>query len=746
MVYILLALISLISFAIFVAGLLAFVRNKSDIQNRWFFFFTSGLAAWTMINYLDSNTALRSNAFVLKSDYVLALFLLWGFLNFSLVLFKSVTHRHVGYAKIERFNPVFIFGNVLMMLLLAIGSVFRIIETPAGSSIDYSTSFYSYVFLISLYFVLSIYVLLSKRQHLVGKERKSLNIIIGGLFLAFVTNILTNIMFPALNLSDGVIRALNLVGYAGIGVLALCIYVAITKQKLFDIRLVVARAATYMLSLGVLAGVYALLVLVSVSLFFNIDLPIDLLVFLALATAVLGLIFQPLRRIFDKGTTRLFYQDAYVPQHLLNRLNGTLVSTIEIQQIIQQSIRILAEEIKIDKVRIAIKQVASSSGYDLYDSSTIKVTEQDYSALQSQVSKTRKKVILYDEIDVKNVKLLELFSANDIALLAVLRPEVGESREPIGFLMLGQKRSGNPYERHDAQVLETVANELMLALQNALQFQEIQHFNVTLQKQVNEATGKLRVTNAKLRKLDETKDEFISMASHQLRTPLTSVKGYLSMVLEGDVGKLNKQQEQMLTQSYMSSQRMVYLISDLLNLSRLNTGKFLIERSPVDLTEIVQLEMDQLRETAKARDVTLAYDKPDHFPKMMLDETKTHQVVMNLLDNAIYYTRPGGTVTIELNETPTSVEYLVKDNGIGVPRSEQRHLFTKFYRAGNARAARPDGTGLGLFMAKKVIVAQGGAMIFDSVEGKGSTFGFRFNKLAHGAPVGEGKDTAVTVS
>ena len=113
---------------------------------------------------------------------------------------------------------------------------------------------------------------------------------------------------------------------------------------------------------------------------------------------------------------------------------------------------------------------------------------------------------------------------------------------------------------------------------------------------------------------------------------------------------------------------------------------------------------------------------------MMLDETKTRQVIMNFADNAIHYTPDGGKIQVTLLDRGDSVEYLVSDNGIGVPKADQHHMFTKFYRAGNARVARPDGTGLGLFMAKKVIIAQGGAVIFSSQEGKGSTFGFTFPK------------------
>jgi len=199
-------------------------------------------------------------------------------------------------------------------------------------------------------------------------------------------------------------------------------------------------------------------------------------------------------------------------------------------------------------------------------------------------------------------------------------------------------------------------------------------------------------------------------------------------VLDGDAGKITKGQEELLKQSFLSSQRMVSLIADLLNLSRLNSGKFVIDATPVDLRNVISSEIMQLRETAKAKSIELVYDSPASFPALQLDETKTHQVVMNFIDNALYYTPVGGRVEVALSETPHHVEFRVKDNGIGVPREQQKHLFTKFYRAENAKRARPDGTGLGIFMAKKVVVAQGGAIIFESEEGKGSTFGFRFNK------------------
>jgi len=296
-------------------------------------------------------------------------------------------------------------------------------------------------------------------------------------------------------------------------------------------------------------------------------------------------------------------------------------------------------------------------------------------------------------------------------------------RQIVGLLVVGYTNPTAQLSLADTELMDRLSESIGVALDNKLLFEE----NQRVLRQIKES-------NAKLRALDEAKDDFISMASHQLRTPLTSVKGYISMVLEGDAGKITPTQKKLLTQSFFSSQRMVYLIADLLNVSRLRTGKFIIETAPVNLAEVIEQELEQLKETATARTLKLTYGKPKHFPDLMLDETKIRQVIMNFVDNAIYYTPSGGRITVRLVETPATVELRVEDNGIGVPKSEQAHLFTKFYRAGNARKARPDGTGLGLFMAKKVVMAQGGALVFESQEGKGSTFGFIFSKAKLAVP------------
>jgi signal transduction histidine kinase len=284
----------------------------------------------------------------------------------------------------------------------------------------------------------------------------------------------------------------------------------------------------------------------------------------------------------------------------------------------------------------------------------------------------------------------------------------------VGVMIIGSGGLVSDFDKPDLDLLERLAEAVGVALDNKLLFEENQ-----------QVLAQLKKANHRLKELDRTKDEFISMASHQLRTPLTTIKGYLSMVLEGDVGPVTKNEKQMIQQAFDSAEKMVFLIADLLNVSRLQSGKFVIENKPTDLAKMVEGEVAQLKDTAEHHKLKLTYTKPEKFPIISVDETKIRQVVMNFMDNAIYYT-PSGGIDVAVQATDKEIIYTVTDTGLGVPKAEQAHLFSKFYRAGNARKIRPDGTGLGLFMAKKVIAAQGGAIIFKSTEGKGSTFGFSF--------------------
>jgi signal transduction histidine kinase len=725
-------LAGLTSLAISIAGLLAFIRNPKDSQNRWFFIVTASIATWIVANFFDSNVVNTWTQLALNFDFTLALFIAWSLFEFSGVLLARRIDINARFSPSAVRWPSLALNLLVVFIIFTTDLVVNSFINDGTLIVEYTSLFWLYAALALAYFVYALGTLLYRRRHVESREVRLLNIIFFGIFAALIANILSNIVFPEFIQDTNTVKGLNIIGYVGMLIFVLCIFIAITRQRLFDIRLVVARSLGYVFSLILLATFYGVILFGLARFVIKLELSLSAQVFLSLVTGLTALAFEPLHRAFDTFTKSVFYRDAYEPKELFEQLNKVLVSSLDVEFLMKQSVAIIENTIKADFALVGLKQ--GEEGQRLFALKKIEFPQKDINKVRTLTPKMRdNRVIVADYLEGQaHAELRELMLKNNVAVIVRLTQNTRSREDGLGYLVLGQKKSGNPYSSEDIQVLSTVGNELTIAIQNALHYEEIQQFNLELQSKVDEATHKLRRTNEKLKALDETKDDFISMASHQLRTPLTSVKGYLSMVLEEDAGKINATQHKMLGQAFTSSQRMVYLIADLLNVSRLRTGKFVIEATPTNLAVMIEEELAQLVESAKSRDLELSYNKPKDFPDIMLDETKTRQVVMNFIDNAIYYTPAGGHISVQLSADDKHVELRVVDDGIGVPKAEQHHLFTKFYRAGNARKARPDGTGLGLFMAKKVVIAQGGNVIFDSTEGKGSTFGFTFlrSKLA----------------
>lgn len=707
----------------FVLGSFILLRNIRDRINLffalfafWVGFWALGLAGFILSN--DTETALHWA----QGYYVAAALIAVTFLAFS-VSFTGQWQRYTVRERILALLPA-----VLIIGLLIFYPTFHmsgIRYNDWGKEVILNNNGYlAYSLYFMIYVVPGFVVMANALRKAKGLTRLYLKYVFIGLVLAFTFGATFNLLYPAL----GNYR------YIWAGPLFTLLYISITsyaiiKHRLFDIRLFVARSLGYVLSIFSIGAVYGLVAfnVISIFAFDRAGVTFEQQVVYTLLAVTIAFTFQPLKKFFDKLTNSIFYRDAYEPQELFNELNKVLVGNIELNNLLSDAASVIGSTIKSEYTFFGIKEV-NDAKRRIVGSGVKDFDEPDIKLVRSKTPKTKQKTIVTDELGDSHSELRAVLRKNDIAVIVRLTDNPNSEQEGLGYIVLGAKKSGNPYSSQDVKTLEIISDEMVIAIQNALRFEEIQRFAKTLEEKVEIATRDLRKANEKLKQLDQTKDDFISMASHQLRTPLTSVKGYVSMVLEGDVGKVTKKQQELLNQAFISSQRMVYLIADLLNVSRLKTGKFIVEAKETNLADVIEGEISQLTETAKARELEVTYKKPKDFPVLMLDETKIRQVIMNFADNAIYYTPSGGHININLEEKEESIEFTVVDDGIGVPKTEQHHLFNKFYRAGNAKKARPDGTGLGLFMAKKVVVAQGGAIIFRSTEGKGSTFGFTFAK------------------
>jgi signal transduction histidine kinase len=488
---------------------------------------------------------------------------------------------------------------------------------------------------------------------------------------------------------------------------------AIVKHRFLDIKLVIARSVAYLLLLATLALTYAITIFgLSQLLFDTAETPPLHNVISTILAVILAFTFQPLRRFFERITDSIFYRHRYDSQVVLNNFSKVLVSELDLERLLKHSLTDLCESLHIEFGQIIVYNHDRVYRIEHYGPLPKRLM------IAPELDKLNRPMLIADELPEGERK--RLLEGHGVRISLNLRTR----EEFVGYLLLGDKLSGDIYSSQDIELLEIIGKELAVAVLNAKSYAEIQDFTVHLQARIERATKRLRVANRHLKELDRAKDEFISMASHQLRTPLTTIKGYLSMMLEGDAGKLTAAQKDFVGYAFGSSERMVNLISDLLNVSRLQAGRFLIQTKPTDLVKMIRDEVRQLEEHAKSKHITLQFDLPtEPLPLVEIDENKTRQVIMNFIDNAIYYTQVGG-VTVVLQQAGTRVRFEVRDTGIGVPAEARKKLFTKFYRAGNAQTVRPDGTGLGLYLAKRVVEDQGGTIIFESVEGEGSTFGF----------------------
>jgi len=221
------------------------------------------------------------------------------------------------------------------------------------------------------------------------------------------------------------------------------------------------------------------------------------------------------------------------------------------------------------------------------------------------------------------------------------------------------------------------------------------------------------------------KQNFVAVAGHQLRTPLTNIKWTFAAAIEGELGNMDEQLQAQLKNGLTSTNRMIDIIADLLDVSRLEEKRYDLNLVSVDVIELVKIIVDELRVIVEKKGIDINVSVPsDSLPAIIADRDRLKMALQNIIDNAVNYT-PEGSVVISFaheEKQKQSIIIRVKDTGIGIAEKDQKHLFTKFYRAKNAIRLRPEGSGLGLFIAREIITILNGKIWVDSEEGKGSTF------------------------
>jgi len=330
-----------------------------------------------------------------------------------------------------------------------------------------------------------------------------------------------------------------------------------------------------------------------------------------------------------------------------------------------------------------------------------RVSLDDESSSAVRVFKTRKAFVTGDAQKDSGM-VAKVAKIRDIRSLMTV-PLVVEDHV-LGVMRVGGRRPDAFGEEH-LSLVRVVAEEAAILVETAM-----------LNRRLSETAEQLAALN-------RMKDEFVSTVSHEFKTPLTTITGFLSVMLDGEAGPVTEQQLKFLQIAKSAAKRLAVLVSDLLDLSRLESGARMDLR-PLDLAEMVTQSVENHQPAAVEGGKTLVWSPPSVFPRAVGDERWLGLVVDNLVSNALKFTRPGGRVAIETRDKGEFLMVSVADDGIGIPPQDREKIFERFYRASNRGEVNAPGTGLGLAIAREVISKHGGKIWFDSELGKSTTFHF----------------------
>lgn len=287
----------------------------------------------------------------------------------------------------------------------------------------------------------------------------------------------------------------------------------------------------------------------------------------------------------------------------------------------------------------------------------------------------------------------------------------------LGTLIFSLTKEQEKISEDEWSILGSFVGSVGIALDNALLF-----------KSLNETTEQLRIANEKLKEIDKLKDEFVSLASHELRTPMTVIKSYLWLLLEGKAGELSEKQKGYLARTYSSTNRLIDMVNDMLNISRIESGRLTIEAKPMDMAALVKDVVEEMQTRAVEQGIHLQYVAPEqNLPQVIADSERIKQVIINLIGNSLKFTPNDGQISVTTSVNDGFILTKVKDSGRGIKAEDIEKLFKKFNMLGGSYLTKQSGqgSGLGLYLSKSLVELHHGRIWVESDgEDKGSTFSF----------------------
>ncbi len=361
-------------------------------------------------------------------------------------------------------------------------------------------------------------------------------------------------------------------------------------------------------------------------------------------------------------------------------------------------------------------------------------TETDIKEIENKLKSEQNAQILFEKGKFLLVNKAEALEHGEEVLIDIFKvnsflsfPIIARDRD-IGFILVGNTSPFSKITEGDVELLSILANQLGVAIENSKLYAELWQSHQELERRVKERTQELARLNEELKNLNKIKSDFVSAVSHELRTPLTSIKGYASILIAGKLGELNPAQKERLEKIDKHSNNLAHLINNLLDISRIESGRVQMEVKEIVLKELLDSIIDIITPQLKEKSLILKLNVPQKITKIYADQSQIERVFLNLLSNAIKFTPEKGKITISAEDKDGLIQFSVEDTGLGISKEDLEKIFQEFYRVDNEVNQKVKGTGLGLSLVKRIIEAHNGNMWVRSELGKGSTFSFTLPK------------------
>ncbi|MBP7967089.1 hypothetical protein KAZ66_02335 [Candidatus Woesebacteria bacterium] len=703
------------------------LKTEKNHANTAFKATVYAIAGWclSMVLYRATSGTIEHISAVLL--YFFPTFVPTGFLIFGLYFHE----KKVDLWKIYTIVTI----NILMALITVLDGLViqKVVSMPTGEKhLLFGIGYYAYFLYIPAFFTLSYFVLLKKFLKANPLIKTQLFYIILGVTFASAPAMLTNLILPTLGYFE-----LNWVGQVCTFIWIAFTSYAIIKHRLFGISFFIGQVLHGLLLAAIPFTVFYGIYYIQTSLWGSIFTPMSYIsgfIFALLFTYILIHTNKLLKRIIYRTIINQGMDFSEARSALSKRVNTQLI----LSNITHTALDIIDATILCKFSGIFLTSEPSNKiTYQTTHNFNFRKQLQEWDMFPHYwKTNNNNEPLIFEELqDIHTQDMVR-------QILAFMKKEKLKAVFPLfinnevkGFIFLGQKQNNTAYSIEDVNFLKSITSLLSIAIGRALLYQKVDHFNKTLQQKVDEATKKLQDAYAKLQKqyedlqlLDQLKDEFLSITSHDLRTPLTIIRNNLWMILNRpkQFQVANPQTISYLNACYESSERLIRLVKNTLTVTHIESGSLSIHLSIQSIEPIIDEVADEMRQFAKNKGIHFLYEKTKTtILPLSLDKDRIKEVCINLLDNAINYTPQGGTVTLLVEGTNSEVQIAIRDTGKGISKENIARLFKKFGRIESSLSvysAAATGTGLGLYISKQLIELHHGSIHVESSLGSGSTF------------------------